>query len=103
MSCAGSERPENSEVFDCRNMGDVLGKECKKDENSFAHLTDDVLRENADGAVNSGEGSDSDSDKVFVIFFFKCTFIKNSNSHAVLTRSSININTDIMIVFLEKI
>lgn len=48
-------------------MGDVLGKECEKEETSFTHSTDDVIREDADGAASSGAGSESESDKVHLI------------------------------------
>lgn len=63
MNCAGSERVESNKGFDCRNMGDVLGKECEKEE-SLTRSVEDVLREEAEGAASSGAGSESESDKV---------------------------------------
>ncbi|KAL0269845.1 UNVERIFIED_CONTAM: hypothetical protein PYX00_007444 [Menopon gallinae] len=56
MNCASSERAENSKGFDCRNMGEVLSKECVKDEPSFTHTTEDTLKE-------VGAASENESDK----------------------------------------
>lgn len=64
MNCSGSEISDSSEVFDCRNMGDVLGKACEKDEMSFAHSAEDIDGEDGDGAACSNPDSESDSDKV---------------------------------------
>ena len=64
MHCAGSERVDNSKGFNCRNMGDVLGKECEKDE-SLTRSVEDVLREDVDFAPSSEPNSESESDKVY--------------------------------------
>lgn len=63
MNCAGSERVESNKGFECRNMGDVLGKECEKEE-TLSGSVEDVLGEEAEGAASSCAGSESDSDKV---------------------------------------
>lgn len=62
MNCASSERAENSKGFDCRNMGEVLSKECVKDEPSFAHSSEDSSKE-------VGAARESESDKVKPFLF----------------------------------
>lgn len=64
MNCAGAEVSDSSEVFDCKDMGDVLGKNCKDEEVSFAHSAEDIDEDNADGGDCSNPDSESDSDKV---------------------------------------
>lgn len=63
MNCESSEIVDNCKAFDCSNMGNVLGKECEK-ENSLARSVDNGLCDEASTAISSGGGSESDFEKV---------------------------------------